>query len=217
LQDGVDDAGVGGGPGDGAIGGDEAEEIDGRAIGRERGEGLQVGVVEFLLKLLSGGERKGLGGDGLGRVLDADGRSAEAPAGPGGHIDAHAEFMRFGDGVAEHLHPVGAEVVDVFRLGADGTVNRDDVDATPTGIVVAGEFLEDVLLVHGAAHPPPEAPGAGGFGGLGPCEGIRGGRGLGRRFGLATQSREKNEGEDKGWTKERAISHGLEPVTEPGR
>ena len=128
------------------------------SIGRIRDQRLRGSTVEFLFQLFTGGEIVSLHHDARIRVLIGDLRAAETPAGAGGHVHAHAQPVRLAHGPTHHLHPLRRKIIDVFILKPFRAVNRDDVDAAEAGGGVAFEFLREIRLVHGAAHPPVEGP-----------------------------------------------------------
>src|SRR5262249_52880251 len=93
---------------------------------------------------------------GIGHV-----RPAKAPTGSGSHVHAHIEPASFGYGKPQHLHPLRAEIFDEFVLVTFRSVNRDDMNATHSGIAIAAEFADNIRGVDRASHPPPVGPRAG--------------------------------------------------------
>ena len=59
----------------------------------------------------------------------ADLRTAEGPAGAGGHVDAQAQALRFARRVPEHFHPARRQEIEVRALAAARAVDGRDLDA----------------------------------------------------------------------------------------
>ncbi len=85
--------------------------------------------------------------------------AAKRPAGAGCHVDPHAETLRLAGGMAHHVDPFGREMLDVLILVALCAVYGDDSPASHAGFVHGLKVPGDVLLVHGAARPPPVGTG----------------------------------------------------------
>ena len=96
---------------------------------------------------------------GARAIGGAHGRAAERPAGAGGHVDSESETPGFARGVAEHLHPLRRQKIEVARLAAERAVDGRDLDAADTRSGDGLELRRDVLAIDRASRPPPASPG----------------------------------------------------------
>ena len=97
-------------------------------------------------------------GDAGGGVFGTDPRSAQRPACTRNHVHAKSQPPRFGQGIAQLLHPRRAEKGDIPLFLACHAIDRTDFDAAKARRLDQLKVARNFSFVDRAAHPPPARP-----------------------------------------------------------